>query len=99
MTARHRDLGLSFSLAAAAAISLAAAAPLHAQAQAPSGGAARSPAAAEQPLPEDYIRPAPVQPGRAPGMKVQESSANQRVFEVRLTTGDELLSGLTDLAL
>jgi predicted DNA-binding protein with PD1-like motif len=50
-------------------------------------------------LPADYIRPAAVQPGRAPSMKVQESSANQRVFEVRFSTGDELLSGLTDLAL
>jgi predicted DNA-binding protein with PD1-like motif len=32
-------------------------------------------------------------------MKVQETSSNQRVFEVRFSTGDELLSGLTELAM
>lgn len=50
-------------------------------------------------LPADYIRPTPVEPGRAPSMKVQERSSSQRVFEVRFSTGDEILSGLTDLAM
>jgi predicted DNA-binding protein with PD1-like motif len=56
-------------------------------------------AGADGALPADYIRPSAVQPGLAPGMKVQERSGNQQIFEVRFSTGDELLSGLTDLAL
>jgi predicted DNA-binding protein with PD1-like motif len=76
-------LGL-LSLAAAAAFSLTAPAVLRAQ----SG----------QALPEGYIRPAPVQPGHAPKMKVHETSAVERVFEVRFSDGDEILSGLTELA-
>jgi predicted DNA-binding protein with PD1-like motif len=84
MNPRLRDMRFYLTLAAAAAV-YATAGPLRAQQN-------------QQPLPDDYIRPAPVQPGAAPNMKVQESSAAAHVYEVRFSTGDEIVSGLTELA-
>jgi len=51
----------------------------------------------QQPLPEGYIRPAPPVPGQAPGMKSEQLTAT-RTFKVTFSTGDELLSGLTEFA-
>jgi predicted DNA-binding protein with PD1-like motif len=55
-------------------------------------------AASAQDLPAGYVRNPPVVPGLAPGMAVEESSGVARAWQVRFTTGDEILSGLTDLA-
>lgn len=76
--------------------SIAAAAALTAWAA--GAGTAEAQQAARQPLPEGYIRPAPVEPGLAPKMTVHETAAAAHVFEVHLATGDEILSGLTELA-
>jgi len=54
---------------------------------------------AEQPLPAGYMRAPAVQKGLAPQMKVTETTATAHVFDVAFTTGDEILSGLTDLAI
>src|SRR5262245_6847291 len=51
----------------------------------------------QKPLPEGYVRQGPVQPGQAPKMTFEEKTATAHVFEVRFTTGDEILSGLYDL--
>ncbi len=75
--------GTFVSLAAAIAVSLLAAAAALAQ---------------QDGLPEGYIRPAPVQPGRAPGMEVEQRPAAAQVYEVGFTDGDEILSGLVELA-
>jgi len=78
-----------FLFCLAGAIALAAAFPARAQQpQAPSQ---------QQPLPEGYIRPAPPVPGQAPNMKAEQVST-ARTFKVTFSTGDELLSGLTELA-
>jgi predicted DNA-binding protein with PD1-like motif len=54
---------------------------------------------AQQALPEGYIRPGAVQTGHAPKMKVESSpSARARVYQVNFGAGDEILSGLTELA-
>jgi uncharacterized protein len=53
---------------------------------------------AQAPLPADYIRPAPVRPGMAPQMKVEETTSAAHVYQVRFSTGDEILSGLQELA-
>lgn len=55
-------------------------------------------AAFAQALPEGYVRNPPVEPGLAPGMAVEESATVARAWQVRFTSGDEILSGLTDLA-
>ncbi|HVS22456.1 MAG TPA: DUF296 domain-containing protein [Gammaproteobacteria bacterium] len=79
---RHRwVLGLSV----AAALGLGAA--LAAWAQPPTTG---------KPLPEGYVRQGPVKPGLAPKMTFEEKTSAGRVFEVRFSTGDEILSGLYD---
>jgi uncharacterized protein len=56
-------------------------------------------AAASAPLPDGYMRAPAVQKGLAPQMKVTESTGTAHVFDVAFTTGDEILSGLTDLAI
>jgi hypothetical protein len=61
-----------------------------AQAQAP---------AAQAPLPEGYMRAPAVPTGLAPQMRVTETTGTAHVFDVAFTTGDEILSGLTDLAI
>jgi predicted DNA-binding protein with PD1-like motif len=58
--------------------------------------AANAPA---QDLPKGYLRAPPVTPGLAPKMQIKESSGATHVFEANFSTGDEILSGLTDLAL
>jgi predicted DNA-binding protein with PD1-like motif len=51
-----------------------------------------------QDVPAGYVRNPPVVPGLAPGMAVEESATVARTWQVRFTSGDEILSGLTDLA-
>jgi predicted DNA-binding protein with PD1-like motif len=51
------------------------------------------------PLPDGYLRAPPVQPGLAPKMQVHETNATAHVFRTRFSAGDEILSGLTDLAI
>lgn len=51
-----------------------------------------------QDVPAGYVRNPAVVPGLAPGMAVEESSTVARTWQVRFTSGDEILSGLTDLA-
>src|SRR5688572_2849301 len=75
------------SLVAALTLSLAAAA------------VAQAPAPASAPLPDGYMRAPAVQKGLAPQMRVTETTGTAHVFDVAFTTGDEILSGLTDLAL
>ena len=58
-----------------------------------------SAAAASGPLPDGYMRAPAVQKGLAPQMKVTETTGTAHVFDVAFTTGDEILSGLTDLAI
>jgi uncharacterized protein len=82
---RSSRLRWILSVAAAAAFALPAA-----------GGRAQQPAA-QKPLPDGYVRQAPVQPGRAPKMTVEERTAEAHVFTVRFSAGDEILSGLYDL--
>ena len=60
---------------------------------------AQAPAPAAAPLPDGYMRAPAVQKGLAPQMRVTESTGTARVFDVAFTTGDEILSGLTDLAI
>ncbi|HVY64427.1 MAG TPA: DUF296 domain-containing protein [Gammaproteobacteria bacterium] len=50
-------------------------------------------------LPEGYMRAPPVQPGLAPKMQVHEAKAEAHVFQANFGTGDEIVSGLTDLAI
>ena len=52
----------------------------------------------EAPLPPGYIRPTPVKPGMAPNMKVEATTAPAHVFQLRFAKGDEILSGLQELA-
>lgn len=54
----------------------------------------------QKPLPEGYIRPAPVTAtGLAPKMRVEElPAAASPTFKVTFGTGDELLAGLTEFA-
>src|SRR5262247_3431371 len=61
--------------------------------------AAQAPAAASAHLPDGYMRAPAVQKGLAPQMKVTETTGTAHVFDVAFTTGDEILSGLTDLAI
>lgn len=55
--------------------------------------------AAPAPLPDGYMVAPAVRAGLAPQMKVTETTSTAHVFDVRFTTGDEILSGLTDLAI
>jgi len=54
---------------------------------------------APAPLPDGYMRASPVQPGLAPKMQVHETTAAAHVFQTRFSAGDEIMSGLTDLAI
>jgi uncharacterized protein len=74
----------------AIAIAVNAAAPL-------STAWAQSAALAE--LPEGYMRAEPVKPGLAPRMQIDERGTTAHVFDVYLSAGDEIVSGLTDLAI
>jgi predicted DNA-binding protein with PD1-like motif len=51
-----------------------------------------------QDLPEGYVSNPTVKPGLAPNMSVEESSSVAHTYTVRFSPGDEVLSGLTDLA-
>ena len=51
-----------------------------------------------QSLPAGYVQDPPVKSGLAPGMAVEQSSTVARTYQVRFSPGDEILSGLTDLA-
>ena len=51
------------------------------------------------PLPDGYMRAAPVPTGLAPKMRVTETAGTAHVFDAHFSAGDEILSGLTDLAL
>jgi uncharacterized protein len=62
------------------------------------GALAQAPAA-PAPLPDGYMRAPAVQKGLAPQMRVTETTGTAHVFDVAFTTGDEILSGLTDLAI
>jgi predicted DNA-binding protein with PD1-like motif len=55
--------------------------------------------AAQQPLPDGYMRAPAVAAGLAPKMQVTESQGTAHVFEAIFSPGDEILSGLTDLAI
>ena len=55
-------------------------------------------AALAQSLPEGYLRNPSIEPGLAPNMSVSESESVAHTYEVRFSPGDEILSGLTDLA-
>jgi hypothetical protein len=51
-----------------------------------------------QELPEGYLRNPTVVPGLAPNMTFEEAPAVAHAYQVGFSTGDEVLSGLTDLA-
>jgi predicted DNA-binding protein with PD1-like motif len=51
-----------------------------------------------QELPEGYLRNPAVVPGLAPNMTVEPAPAVAQAYQVGFSTGDEVLSGLTDLA-
>jgi uncharacterized protein len=51
------------------------------------------------PLPDGYMRAPPVPTGMAPKMHVAESTGPAHVFAANFSTGDEIVSGLTDLAI
>jgi len=51
-----------------------------------------------QELPDGYIRNPSVTPGLAPNMQVEEEPSVAHTYQVRFSPGDEVLSGLTDLA-
>jgi len=61
--------------------------------------AAFAQAAAPAPLPDGYMRAPPVPVGRAPQMRITETSTTAHVFDAIFSPGDEVLSGLTDLAI
>ena len=54
--------------------------------------------AAAQDLPAGYVRDPKVVSGLAPSMTVAESSTVAHTWQLRFADGDEVLSGLTDLA-
>jgi len=56
------------------------------------------PAVLGQELPAGYVRNPPVEAGLAPGMTAEESETVAHTWQVRFTSGDEILSGITDLA-
>ena len=51
------------------------------------------------PLPDGYMRAPAVPAGRAPKMRVTETTAAAHVFDLNFSPGDEIMSGLTDLVL
>lgn len=51
-----------------------------------------------QSLPDGYVQNPPIEPGLAPNMTVAESDTVAHTWEIRFSPGDEILSGLTDLA-
>ncbi len=51
-----------------------------------------------QELPDGYVRNPAVEPGLAPNMAVEEEPTVAHSYQVRFSAGDEILSGLTDLA-
>lgn len=51
-----------------------------------------------QELPAGYVRNPAVVPGLAPNMTIEEAPTVTRAYQVGFSTGDEVLSGLTDLA-
>jgi predicted DNA-binding protein with PD1-like motif len=55
--------------------------------------------AAQAPLPDGYMRAPQVRAGLAPQMRARETTTTAHVFDVAFSTGDEILSGLTDLAI
>lgn len=55
-------------------------------------------AAQAQELPEGYLRNPAVVPGLAPNMTVEEQPTVAHTYQVGFSAGDEVLSGLTDLA-
>jgi predicted DNA-binding protein with PD1-like motif len=61
-------------------------------------GSALAQASATAPLPDGYMRAPPVPEGKAPQMRVTETQATAHVFDAIFSPGDEVLSGLTDLA-
>ena len=54
--------------------------------------------AGAQDLPPGYVRNPAVKPGMAPNMAVEEEPTVAHAYQVRFSPGDEVLSGLTDLA-
>ena len=54
--------------------------------------------ASAQDIPEGYVRNPAVEPGLAPNMSVEEEPSVAHSYQVRFSSGDEILSGLTDLA-
>jgi len=60
--------------------------------------AALTTGAGAQELPAGYVRNPAVKPGMAPNMAVEEEPTVAHTYEVRFSPGDEVLSGLTDLA-
>ena len=55
-------------------------------------------ACAQDDLPKGYVHDPSVAPGLAPNMAVEESATVARTWQIRFSSGDEILSGLTDLA-
>lgn len=53
--------------------------------------------AAQPPVREGFVKRGPVQAGLAPKMTYEERTGETHVFEVRFSTGDEILSGLYDV--
>ena len=51
-----------------------------------------------QELPDGYVRNPEIKPGLAPNMAVEEEPTVAHTYQVRFSPGDEILSGLTDLA-
>jgi predicted DNA-binding protein with PD1-like motif len=54
--------------------------------------------ASAQELPDGYVRNPEVMPGLAPNMSVEEEPTVAHSYQIRFSSGDEVLSGLTDLA-
>ena len=79
--------GFRFSFVAAVTLLAATAT----QAQGPASSA-------PPPLPDGYMRAPPVPKGRAPQVRITETQSTAHVFDAIFSPGDEILSGLTDLA-
>jgi predicted DNA-binding protein with PD1-like motif len=62
-------------------------------------GASAQQAQQQRPLPATHVRPGPAEVGRAPKMQVHEAApSGARTFELRFSEGDDILSGVTELA-
>jgi predicted DNA-binding protein with PD1-like motif len=55
-------------------------------------------AVSAQDLPDGYVRNPSITPGLAPNMTVEEEPTVAHTYQVGFSAGDEVLSGLTDLA-